>query len=98
MPEQTSPLRQRMIDDMKLRNMSLLTQAAYVRAVKNFSFVGWVKARSSDVETGHNFGAPLLTTFDTEMVGKSARYRAHGQGLSRRFCPPYKPITARGCR
>lgn len=37
MPEQTSPLRQRMIDDMKLRNMSLLTQAAYVRAVKNFS-------------------------------------------------------------
>ena len=37
MTEQTSPLRQRMIDDMKLRNMSLLTQAAYVRAVKNFS-------------------------------------------------------------
>jgi hypothetical protein len=37
MPEQTSPLRQRMIGDMKLRNMSLLTQAAYMRAVKNFS-------------------------------------------------------------
>ena len=37
MSEQTSLLRQRMIDDMSLRNMSSLTQAAYVRAVKNFS-------------------------------------------------------------
>ena len=37
MPEQISPLRQRMIDDMSLRNMSPLTQAAYIRAVKNFS-------------------------------------------------------------
>jgi hypothetical protein len=37
MPEQISPLRQRMIDDMSLRNMSALTQAAYIRAVKNFS-------------------------------------------------------------
>ena len=37
MPEQISPLRQRMIDDMSLRNMSTLTQAAYIRAVKNFA-------------------------------------------------------------
>jgi site-specific recombinase XerD len=37
MPEHTSPLRQRMIEDMSLRNMAALTQAAYVRAVKNFS-------------------------------------------------------------
>jgi site-specific recombinase XerD len=37
MPEQTSLLRQRMIDDMSLRNMAALTQAAYIRAVKNFS-------------------------------------------------------------
>jgi hypothetical protein len=37
MPEQISLLRQRMIDDMSLRNMSALTQAAYIRAVKNFS-------------------------------------------------------------
>lgn len=33
----TTPLRQRMIDDMKVRNMSPLTQRAYVRSVKNFS-------------------------------------------------------------
>jgi integrase/recombinase XerD len=33
----TTQLRQRMLDDMKVRNMSPLTQAAYVRSVKNFS-------------------------------------------------------------
>lgn len=37
MSQQVSPLRQRMIDDMTIRNMSPLTQKAYVRAVKNFS-------------------------------------------------------------
>ncbi len=37
MTEQTSALRQRMIDDMTLRNMSPLTQKAYIRAVKNYS-------------------------------------------------------------
>ena len=34
---QVTPLRQRMIDDMAIRNMSPLTQKAYVRAVKNLS-------------------------------------------------------------
>ena len=34
---QVTPLRQRMIDDMTIRNMSPLTQKSYVRAVKNFS-------------------------------------------------------------
>jgi site-specific recombinase XerD len=37
MTKQVSPLRQRMIDDMKIRNMSPNTQSAYIRAVKNFS-------------------------------------------------------------
>jgi hypothetical protein len=37
MAEQVSPLRQRMTDDMTIRNMSPNTQKAYVRAVKNFS-------------------------------------------------------------
>ena len=37
MNEQMTPLRRRMIDDMMIRNMSPLTQKAYVRAVKNFS-------------------------------------------------------------
>jgi len=37
MSEKISPLRQRMIDDMTIRNMSPLTQKSYIRAVKNFS-------------------------------------------------------------
>ena len=37
MPEQISALRQRMMDGMSVCNMAALTQAAYVRAVKNFS-------------------------------------------------------------
>ena len=37
MTEQSSPLRQRMIDDMKIRNMSQITQYVYVRAVANFA-------------------------------------------------------------
>jgi len=41
MSKPISPLRQRMTDDMKLRNMSPATQGAYVRAVKNLSaFLG----------------------------------------------------------
>ena len=37
MTVQTTPLRQRMIGDMQVRNMSALTQKAYARAVKNFA-------------------------------------------------------------
>lgn len=37
MTKPTTPLRQRMIDDMAIRNMSPLIQAAYVRAVANFA-------------------------------------------------------------
>ena len=37
MTEQISPLRQRMIEDMKIRNMSEVTQYVYVRAVANFA-------------------------------------------------------------
>jgi hypothetical protein len=37
MTRQMTPLWQRMIDDMAIRNMSPATQKAYVYAVKNFS-------------------------------------------------------------
>ena len=37
MSQQISPLRQRMIEDMTIRNMSLSTQKVYVAAVANFS-------------------------------------------------------------
>jgi len=32
-----SPLRQRMIEDMRMRKLSPMTQTAYIRAVKNFT-------------------------------------------------------------
>lgn len=35
--EKTTPLRQRMIDDMRIRGMAEKTQAAHIRAVKNFA-------------------------------------------------------------
>ncbi len=37
MTKQITPLRQRMLDDMALRNMSPATQRVYIHAVKNFS-------------------------------------------------------------
>ncbi len=37
MTKQITPLRQRMLEDMSLRNMSPGTQRVYVNAVKNFS-------------------------------------------------------------
>jgi len=37
MTEHVSPLRQRMIEDMTIRNMSPNTQRHYIRSVKNFS-------------------------------------------------------------
>jgi integrase/recombinase XerD len=47
-----SPLRQRMIDDMVLRKLSLKTQKQYIRAVRNFTqFLG----RSPDTATAEDF-------------------------------------------
>jgi hypothetical protein len=40
MTKQITPLRQRMLDDMALRNMSPGTQRGYINAVKNFSEPG----------------------------------------------------------
>jgi site-specific recombinase XerD len=57
----TTPLRQRMIDDMTIRNMSPLTQKAYVRAVRGFS--GFFK-RSPDkltFEDVRNYQLHLLS-------------------------------------
>jgi integrase/recombinase XerD len=37
MEEKTTPLRQRMIEDMRIRGMAEKTQAAHIRAVKDFA-------------------------------------------------------------
>jgi Phage integrase, N-terminal SAM-like domain len=40
-PEQISPLRRRMIEDMRMRKLSTKTQESYIRAVRHFAgFLG----------------------------------------------------------
>lgn len=55
-----SPLRQRMLDDMQLRKLSVKTQGSYIRAVKNFTrFLG----RSPDTASAED-----LRRFQLHMV------------------------------
>ena len=62
MTNPTTPLRQRMIEDMAIRNMSPLTQAAYVRAVANFAI--------------HHGVSPDKLTFEDVRKYQSAPHRA----------------------
>ena len=45
MSKQMTPLRQRMIEDMAIRNMSPSTQKIYVRAVANFAALAFDSGR-----------------------------------------------------
>jgi hypothetical protein len=67
MSQQISPLRQRMIDDMTMRNMATSTQANYIRAVANFSIF---HGCSPD-----KLGAEVFVTIDftSSHVGSSRR-------------------------
>ncbi len=57
-----SPLRQRMLDDMRLRRLSLKTQSGYVRAVRHFTqYLG----RSPDTATVEDLGNYQLHLVDT---------------------------------
>lgn len=47
-PERISPLRRRMIEDMRMRKLSIKTQSAYIRAVRHFA--GYL-GRSPDTAT-----------------------------------------------
>jgi len=58
----TSPLRQRMIDDMRVRNLSPATQRSYIHAVAKFSrFFGCSPARL-DVEDVRAYQVQLVST------------------------------------
>jgi hypothetical protein len=90
MTQQVSPLRQRMIDDMTIRNMSPLTHKAYIRAVTNFS-PHFMKSpdklillsRSSVWRFAAGIGAPKAVT-DAKVAG-----RAPWRGVRR----PHKVIS-----
>jgi len=74
MTKQITPLRQRMLDDMALRNMSPATQRIYINAVKNFSvFFG----RSPDKLTFED-----VRTYQLHLV--SGSMQIHGAGFRSR--------------
>jgi integrase/recombinase XerD len=66
MTKPITSLRQRMIDDMALRNMSPATQRVYISAVKNFSaFFGQSRDQLTfeDVRTYNLFRGKQATSF-----------------------------------
>jgi hypothetical protein len=78
---QVSPLRQRMIDDMTIRNMSPLTQKSYIRAVKNFSLffrrspdkLTFEHVREYQLHRLHNSLVALLSHFPNEAIYQQLR-------------------------
>jgi hypothetical protein len=75
----TTPLRQRMIDNMKVRDMSTLTQAAYVRAVTTD---GHHRALRRPVQ--HRDVRQLMTASASQLV-RSVGHRLDGGGDELRF-------------
>jgi integrase/recombinase XerD len=60
--ERTTPLRQRMIDDMRIRGMGDKAQQAHIRAIKDFAV--FIK-RSPDTATPEDLRAYQLHMTDT---------------------------------
>jgi hypothetical protein len=68
--EPISPLRARMIDDMRVRDFSLATQRDYIRAVKRLAaFIG----RSPDTATAED-----LRAFQRHLSATTLQFRWRG--------------------
>ena len=70
--EKTTPLRQRMIEDMRIRGMAEKTQAAHIRAVKDFAL--FLK-RSPDTATPEELRAYQLHMTNTGMSATTFNVR-----------------------
>ena len=70
--EKTTPLRQRMIEDMHIRGMAEMTQAAHIRAVKDFAV--FLK-RSPDIATQEELRAYQLHLTNTGMTATTFNVR-----------------------
>ena len=70
--EKTTPLRQRMIEDMRIRGMAEKTQAAHIRAVKDFAI--FLK-RSPDTATPEELRAYQLHMTNTGMSATTFNVR-----------------------
>ena len=68
--ERTTPLRERMIEDMRIRGLGHQSQRAHIRAVKDFAgFLG----RSPDTATTEELRSYQLHMTD-KVVGRSREY------------------------
>ena len=77
-----SPLRQRMIEDMTIRNLSATTQASYIHWVKSFAVhIG----RSPDQATSEDVRAFQLHLVRRKIASRPARFQHDGDVEPSRF-------------
>ena len=87
-PQAVSPLRQRMLDDMRMRQLTPQTQAGYLRAVTKF-------ARHFDRSPGLA-SAEDLRAYQLHLVERGVRWRRPSRAMARRRSST--PIKARSSR
>lgn len=86
--EPISPLRARMIDDMRVRNFSLATQRGYIRGVKLLAaFLG----RSPDIATAED-----LRTFQRHLAATGVTPGVQNMTVSGLRCSPPIRMAASG--
>ena len=72
MSKQMTPLRQRMIEDMAIRNMSPSTQKIYVRAVANFAALAFDSGRPRVPRTQMRLRKPRAASFSSASADRYA--------------------------
>ncbi len=80
--EKTSPLRERMIEDMRIHGMGDKAQKAHIRAIKDFA--GFLK-RSPDMATPDDLRAYQLHMTDTGVTPTTYNARRYCQVVCRRL-------------
>jgi hypothetical protein len=84
--EKISPLRRRMIEDMRMRKLSAKTQSGYIRAVRHFS--GWL-GRSPDTASAED-----LRRYPSQHPEPQGVFFIHRRLLSQQYhgaCPSSGP-------
>ena len=81
-PEKISPLRRRMIEDMRLRKLVTKTQDGYIRAVRHFETLRTISADPK------HLGARIGTTLVLHTWGSALEFVArivllHGNAIAR---------------
>jgi Phage integrase, N-terminal SAM-like domain. len=90
--EETTPLRQRMIEDMRMRGVAEKTQAAHVRAVKDFAAF---LRRSPDTATPEDLRAYQRHMTNAGMGATTFKVRIVSLRVVRTCAAPRFPPTFR---